>query len=178
MKLTLSILTMLTVAIAGTSHANISPGWKTESFTQKVDQKASVTGDFVYSGVILETTDTTGPTLRFGCSERYGLTATVTFFSKEDLPKDPDVRFKFKNTSLKIEGRDTELVNWVHVRATRTLQTRDQKHASMIYNAIIQDKAMTINEPFKGRSTLKFPKPDTQFRDFHKTCHVTTPKDE
>lgn len=152
------------------------PYWNVEQFTQSFDQKGKTAADFTYSGLRLNSVNPDVPEIRFGCSERYGLTATITFepASQSDPMKSQHVKLRQKTTMLKIEGRDRESVPWTVVKETRTVQTRYSKHAAMIYNAIVQQLPFTISEPYKGKTTITPPPMDDDFKLFAKTCHVTS----
>ena len=165
---------LLAVAV-GSAEAQ-SEHWRVERFTQSMDQKASATGDFVYTGVKVSSRNPDAPEIRFGCSERYGLTATLTFLplSQADPTKNSRVKLRQKTSNLTVEGRDTERVPWTVVKETRTVQTRSSKHAAMIYNAVVQQLSFTIKEPYKKDITIVPPPVDQSFVMFVENCPVTS----
>ena len=158
--------------LAGAAFAG---AWEVQRFTQEYDKQGSATEDFVYSGVLLRTTDTTKPELRFGCSKRYGLTATVTFepIAEKKPDKNSRVKMRTKRANLKIEGQEPEHALWTVVKETRTVQARSSKTAAMMYNAAVMGKSITIDEPYKSEVTLELPAPDEDFNVFVRSCHVT-----
>ena len=171
------VLTGLSLVFACTQYvtAETKP-WHAESFTQTYNEKGTATGDYVYEGVKVTSMNPDEPELRFGCSERFGLTATVTFLpvSQAD-PKDSAVlNIRQISSNLKIEGRDREYVPWTWVRETRTVQTRRGKHAAMIYNAVLQNRDITIKEPMRQDTTITPPPVNEDFRWFAKNCPVTS----
>ena len=175
MKRAVFVSCAVLVAGIGSAHAQ-SSHWRVERFTQSMDQKASATGDFVYSGVKVSSRDRDAPEIRFGCSDRYGLTATLTFLplSQADPNKSSRVKLRQKTTNLTIEGREAERVPWTVVKETRTVQTRSSKHAAMIYNAVVQQLPFTIKEPYKKDITIVPPPVDQSFVLFVENCPVTS----
>ena len=149
--------------------------WQAETFEQAMDQKANVGADYVYTGVRVWSTAQEGPQIRFGCSERYGLTANLTFMSAIDAnPVSNDrLRIRQMTTNLTIEGRERVRVPWTVVKETRTVQTRSPKHAAMIYNAVVQNLPMTVKEPYKKNVTITPPPLDDRFRWFAQNCAIT-----
>lgn len=175
----LSIYASITVAILGLT-ASIADAqerhWDAQPFRQSMDQKGSATGDFIYSGVKVWTRDTAAPEIRFGCSERYGLTANINFLpaSQADASKSQNLKLRQKTTTLTVDGREPERVPWTVIKETRTVQTRSSKHAAMIYNAVVQGLPFTIKEPYKKAVTLIPPPVDPAFTWFAENCYVTS----
>lgn len=166
-----------TLMIASIGGAEAQSGhWRVERFTQSMDQKGSATGDYVYTGVKVSSRNRDLPEIRFGCSARYGLTATVTFrpLSLADPSQNARVKLRQKTTNLTIDRRETERVPWTVVKETRTVQTRSSKHAAMIYNAVVQQLPFTIKEPYKKDITIVPPPVDQSFVFFVENCPVTS----
>lgn len=149
--------------------------WDLERVTQSMDVKGSANEDYSYESLIARTTDASKPELRFGCSERYGLTATITFLPANDADprKNSRIKLRQKTTNMTIEGRETERVPWTVVKETRTVQARSSKHAAMIYNAVIQGLSITIKEPYKDDVTIAPPAIDENFTWFAQNCTIT-----
>lgn len=164
------------IATSGTAQAQ-ERHWDAQSFRQSMDQKGSATGDFIYSGVKVWTKDQDAPEIRFGCSERYGLTANINFLpaSQADSAKSHNLKLRQKTTNLTIGDRETERVPWTVIKETRTVQTRRSKHAAMIYNAVVQGLPITVKEPYKKTVTLTPPPADAAFTWFAENCYVTAP---
>lgn len=177
---TLSSLSLAVIAstlpLSAETIAAPASGWKAESFEQSMDHKGKAAGDFVYTGVRIWSTDETQPQIRFGCSERFGLTANLTFMPASDAkPASNDrLRIRQMTSNMTIEGRDTVRVPWTVVKETRTVQTRGGKHAAMIYNAVVQNKSITVKEPYKKKVTITTPPVDSDFAWFTKNCAVTS----
>ena len=169
------IVTVLLVT-SGHGHAQ-DRHWDAQSFRQSMDQKGSATGDYIYSGVKVWTRDKDAPEIRFGCSERYGLTANINFLpaSQADGSKNRNLKLRQKTTNLTIDGREPERVPWTVIKETRTVQTRSSKHAAMIYNAVVQGLPITVKEPYKKTVTLTPPPVDQAFTWFAENCYVTAP---
>lgn len=150
--------------------------WRTETFTQSFNKQGSDTEDFTYTGIKTTTTNPDVPEIRFGCSDRYGLTATITFrpLSESDQRDNKYLKFRYKNSNMTIEGRETERVNWTFIKETRTVQTRRNKHAAMIYNAVVQGLPITIKEPYKRNVTITPAPVDDGFIEFAAGCEVTS----
>ena len=163
-------------AIALGAMPAVADGWKAEPFTQSMDQRGGNVGDFTYDGVRVWTTNDDAPQIRFGCSERFGLTASVTFLpiSQTDPDKNQRIKLRQMTTTMKIEGRKPESVPWTFVRETRTVQTRSRKHAAMIYNAVVQGQPITIKEPRKKNVTIVPAPSDSSFAWFTKNCPITS----
>lgn len=177
MKLYISALSLGLAATFTSFDAEAqSRYWRAETFTQSMDQKGSVTGDYTYSGVKVWSTDTESPEIRFGCSERFGLTANITFLpaSQADANKGQRLKLRQKTTTLSIDGREAERVPWTVIKETRTVQTRSGKHAAMIYNAVVQGLAITIKEPYKKTVSIKPAPVDSDFTLFAQNCPVTS----
>lgn len=172
----LGSLVLATVVCGAPVAVAEGPYWNAEPFTQSFDQKGKTAADFTYSGIRINSVNPDVPEIRFGCSERFGLTATITFLpaSQSDPLKSQHVKLRQRTTMLKIEGRDRESVPWTVVKETRTIQTRYSRHAAMIYNAIVQQLPFTITEPYKGKTTITPPPMDDDFKQFAKSCHVTS----
>jgi hypothetical protein len=175
MKHAIFILGALMLSDYGVATAQ-SQHWLAERFTQSMDQKGSAAGDYTYSGVKVASRNPDVPEIRFGCSERYGLTATLTFLPLSQADPAPNSRFKLrqKTTNLKIEGRETERVPWTVIKETRTVQTRSGKHAAMIYNAVVQQRPFVVKEPYKKEITITPPPVDPHFVFFVESCEVTS----
>lgn len=165
----------LSMALASNAQAD-GATWLAQSFEQEMDQKKSVAADYTYSGVRVWSLDPDQPEIRFGCSERYGLTANITFLplSQGDVAKNERIRIRYMSTNMTIEGRKTEYVPWTVVKETRTVQTRSGKHAAMIYNAVVQGLPITIKEPYKKNITLTPAAIDEAFTWFAQNCPVTS----
>ncbi len=165
------------LAISTTAFAAADEGnWRTETFTQEFNKQGTDTEDFVYTGIKTASTNPDVPEIRFGCSERYGLTATITFrpLSEADQRDNKYLKFRYKNSNMTIEGRETERVNWTFIKETRTVQTRRNKHAAMIYNAVVQGLPITIKEPYKRNITITPAPVDDGFIEFAAGCEVTS----
>ena len=165
--------TTSSLALADEGH------WRPETFTQSFNKQGSDTEDFTYTGIKTTSTNPDVPEIRFGCSDRYGLTATITFrpLSESDQRDNKYLKFRYKNSNMTIEGRETERVNWTFIKETRTVQTRRNKHAAMIYNAIVEQRPVTIKEPYKRNVTLTPPPVDDGFIAFVNGCSVTSGQD-
>ena len=175
MKISVIVWLILLSTMTGAASAEASH-WRAERFTQAMNQKGSATGDFVYSGVKVWSQNRDAPEIRFGCSERYGLTATLTFLplSQVDPTKNERIKLRQKTTNLTIEGRATERVPWTWVKETRTVQTRSGKHAAMIYNAVVKQLPFTVKEPNKKNVTITPAPVDESFVFFVENCKVTS----
>mmetsp|Transcript_14450 Transcript_14450/g.18973 ORF Transcript_14450/g.18973 Transcript_14450/m.18973 type:complete len:137 (+) Transcript_14450:39-449(+) len=100
MKLYISALSLGFAATFTSFDADAqSRHWQAQTFTQSMDQKGSATGDYTYSGVKVWSTDAESPEIRFGCSERFGLTANITFLpaSQADANKGQRLKLRQKN---------------------------------------------------------------------------------
>ncbi|MEM7328090.1 MAG: hypothetical protein AAF437_05075 [Pseudomonadota bacterium] len=150
--------------------------WRTETFTQEFNKQGGDSENFTYTGIKTASINPDVPEIRFGCSDRYGLTATITFrpLSEADPRNNKYLKFRYKNSNMTIEGRDTERVNWTFIKETRTIQTRRNKHAAMIYNAIVEQRPITIKEPYKKNVTLTPAPVDEGFIEFATGCSVTS----
>lgn len=152
--------------------ANADLGWKTTRYTQSVDVKGKAAADFTYTGIMVETADTSKPQIKFGCSEAFGLTATINFvpLDEAELVAQDKVDVRVRRSNIYIEGRKPVNVLWTHIRDSRTVQTRKQQFAAMLYNAVVQSKPFEIKEPLKSRMQFTPPSPDAEFRDFAANC--------
>ncbi len=159
-----------------TATPAMAEGWSSEPFTQSLDQRGGAVGDFTYDGMRAWTTNDDAPQIRFGCSERFGLTASITFLpiSQTDPNKSQRIKLRQMTTTMTIEGRDSVRVPWTVVKETRTVQTRSGKHAAMIYNAVVQKQPITVKEPYKKKMTIVPPPSDASFATFSKNCPVTS----
>ncbi|MEM7638199.1 MAG: hypothetical protein AAF269_03970 [Pseudomonadota bacterium] len=174
LKSCLILATLSAIMVHGSSEAQ-QRTWRVQSFTQSMDQKGSATGDYTYGGLKVWTIDQNQPEIRFGCSDRYGLTANITFLPASQVNPNKGQRIKLRQmtTNMTIEGRAAERVPWTVVKETRTVQTRSSKHAAMIYNAVIQGLPITIKEPYKKTMTLTPAAVDSDFIYFAENCAVT-----
>ena len=78
---TLAIATCLAlglVSLPQTADAD-DANWAFNRKKTSVDVRRSAAADYVYTSVHIATTDTSLPELRFGCSEKFGLTSTIVF---------------------------------------------------------------------------------------------------
>lgn len=170
--LLMSAFAITTPAVAAADEGH----WRTEPFTQTFNKQGGDSENFTYTGVKTASTNPDIPEIRFGCSDRYGLTATITFrpLSESDQRDNKYLKFRYKNSNMTIEGRETERVNWTFIKETRTIQTRRNKHAAMIYNAVVQGLPITIKEPYKRNITLTPAPVDDGFIEFATNCSVTS----
>jgi hypothetical protein len=175
MKLGLIISCALMFGATGIATAQ-SSHWHAERFTQSLDKRGSAAGDFIYTGVKVTSKNPDQPEIRFGCSKRYGLTATITFLPLSQAEDRPNSRFKLRQkiSTLTIEGREPERVPWTVIKETRTVQTRSGKHAAMIYNAVVQQTPFVVKEPYKKDITITPPPIDPHFVFFVESCEVTS----
>ena len=175
MRSSVFIWLILLLNVAGAASAETAH-WQVQRFTQSFDQKGNAAGDFVYSGVKVWSVSPDSPEIRFGCSEKFGLPATLTFLplSQVDPAKNERIKLRQKTTSLTIEGRAPERVPWTWVKDTRTVQTRSGKHAAMIYNAVVKQLPFKVKEPNKKIVTITPAPVDESFVFFVKNCKVTS----
>lgn len=177
MKITIRSLVIGALTLtASTLAAADDAQWRTETFEQTFNKQGGDSENFTYTGVKTTSTNPDVPEIRFGCSDRYGLTATITFrpLSEADQRDNKYLKFRYKNSNMTIEGRETERVNWTFIKETRTVQTRRNMHAAMIYNAVAQGLAITIKEPYKRNITITPAPVDDGFIEFATTCSVTS----
>ena len=114
---------MFTMSAASAQHGAVPGDWAVYPFTREVSCRGVRCGsadDFTYSGWIAVTTDNSRPGVAFSCSERFGLSATVSY-APQDLAamirsgNDDQFRPKPREGRFVIDGERGELV-WFLVR--------------------------------------------------------------
>lgn len=148
-------------------------GWTIAPFGIDYDQRGSATGDYTITGWRLDPADNAAPHIRFNCSERAGLVAIVS----PTPEKQADIGRRFKpriaKTRLNIEGRKQSMVNWLHIRETGIMQTRQNKTAKQLFNAVITGAQIEVQLPMGGGKASFSPSaPDEAFKQFIKSCDL------
>lgn len=160
-------------AAPNNSIAQESKGWVIAPFSIDYDQRGSAIGDYNISGWRLDPVDSSVPHIRFNCSERAGLVAIVS--PTPEKQSDLGARFKprIAKTRLNIEGRKQSIENWLHIRETGIMQTRQNQTARKIFNAAITRAKISVSMPMgKGKASFSPASPDEAFIEFIEACDL------
>lgn len=145
--------------------------WVVAPFSIDYDRRGTTDGDYEISGWRLDPQDNEGPHIRFNCSERAGLIAIVSPTPEKQSELGRRFKPRLAKTRLHIEGRKTEVVNWLHIRDTGIMQTRQNKIAKRIFNAVITQAPIDVNLPMnEGKMSFSPPPPDDAFKRFIAAC--------
>ncbi|MEM9054342.1 MAG: hypothetical protein AAGB16_03365, partial [Pseudomonadota bacterium] len=112
-------------------------GWATKPFGIDVDRRGSATEDYTIIGWRLDPVQSREPHIRFNCSGRAGLVAVISPTPEKQSKQGQRVDTRLTKTRLAITGRKAVMVNWLHVRETGIMQTRENQVAKQIFNAVI-----------------------------------------
>ncbi len=149
-------------------------GWTLKTFEIKVDQRGSAIGDYTNAGWALEPINTDVPYMRFTCSPRHSLVATL-YPRPEMLAQEEGKRVKqgVRKGILHIEGRESETVSWTHVKRRDIMQARRRSVSAKLYNAAATGADVRVRVPLsKDSITILSPEPDARFKDFIKKCNL------
>lgn len=155
-------------------------GWVLKTFEVTFDQRGTAIGDYTNSGWALEPADTAVPYLRFTCSPRHPLVATL-YPRPEMLAIEDGKRIKqgVRKGVLHVEGRDSENVAWTHVKRRDIMQARRRSVSAKLYNAAATGADVRVRVPLsKDEVTFTSPKPDASFKRFLKECSIAGKSEE
>lgn len=153
--------------------AETETGWAIAPFSIDYDQRGSAIGDYSVSGWRLDPKNNTVPHIRFNCSARAGLVAIISPTPKKQADGGRRLKPRIAKTRLRIEGRKQKVVNWLHIRETGIMQTRQNQTAKQIFNAVITGASINVNLPLGGEVTAFHPPPpDAAFKQFIKSCDL------
>lgn len=174
-----SLIFSVLVAIGAVSTApmavadNDLVGWLTQPFGVDVDRRGSATEDYTISGWRLEPIASEKPHIRFSCSDRAGLVAVISPTPKKIADQGARVSTRITKTRVKIEGRKPVMANWLHVRETGIMQSRENKVSKQIFNAVITQSSIEIKLPMnQGKMVFTPAPPDIAFREFISACNL------
>ncbi|MEO1660343.1 MAG: hypothetical protein AAFR51_05105 [Pseudomonadota bacterium] len=145
--------------------------WRTQPFGIDIDRRGSAIDDYSVSGWRLDQTPATQPHIRFNCSQRAGLVAIISPTPEKLAEAGTRISAKVRKSKLSIEGRKPVMANWLHVRETGIMQSRENAVAKKVFNAVITQAPITIKLPLTSTTmTFNPPPPDVGFRTFMKEC--------
>ena len=159
------------------ASAEIEPqetGWVLKKFEVKFDQRGTAIGDYTNEGWALEPNNTDVPYLRFTCSPRHPLVATL-YPRPEMLDIEDGRRVKqgVRKGVLHIEGRESENVAWTHVKRRDIMQARRRSVSAKLYNAAATGADVRVRVPLsQDEVTFTSPKPDADFKRFISECSL------
>ena len=150
-------------------------GWSLTRSETEGDIKTKASADYTYTSLSLATTDPNQPEISFGCSQKFGLTATLRLQprSQGELSAGDRTSYETRTTLLSIGDRKPQRTLWFHIKELRLLQTRLGATARKLYNSAIRGDAVSVKEPFKQTVTFTLPPPDDNFAAFARECHIT-----
>lgn len=166
----------MTTLVFGAAAETETPetGWVLKTFEVKFDQRGTAIGDYTNAGWALEPENKAVPYLRFTCSPRHSLVATL-YPRPEMLEIEDGKRIKqgVRKGVLHIEGRESENVTWTHVKRRDILQARRRSVSAKLYNAAATGADVRVRVPLsKDEVTFTSPKPDANFKRFLKECSI------